>query len=163
MFDARRIAADLREAVDEGLALILAAPEERTARHPQPHGWCAREIIGHLIDSACNNHRRFIINQSADRLIVDSYDQNEWVAKQRYAEQPAARLAALWAVYNRHLATVIEQIPDDVLNRERGPIGHLGFGYVTTSDSLATIGHLAEDYVGHIRHHLGQIRRLLVD
>ena len=161
MTNGREIAADLRNAVDEGVELILAAPEERSARRPADGGWCAREVIGHLIDSACNNHRRFIINQSAESMIIDPYDQDAWIARQHYADQPAARLAALWAVYNRHLADVIEVIPNDVLNHPRGPIAYLGFGYITTSDTTATIGHLAADYVGHLRHHLKQLRELL--
>jgi hypothetical protein len=161
MAKGREIAADLRNAVDEGVEVILAASEEQSACRPAEGGWCAREVIGHLIDSACNNHRRFIINQSAETMIIDPYDQDEWIARQHYAEQPAARLAALWAVYNRHIADVIENIPEDVITQGRGPIAHLGFGYITTSDTTATIGHLAADYVGHLRHHLEQLRGLL--
>ena len=161
MADGRRIAADLRAAVDEGVEVILAAPEERTARRPAEGGWCAREVIGHLIDSACNNHRRFVINQSADVMIIDPYDQEVWVTRQHYADRPAARLAALWAVYNRHIADVLEHIPDDVMNRGRGPLAGLGFGFITTADTEATLRHLADDYVGHIRHHFKQIRALL--
>jgi hypothetical protein len=158
---ARQIAADLRDAVDEGVELILAAPEPRTAQRPADGGWCAREVIGHLIDSACNNHRRLIINQSAETMRIDPYDQDAWVALQHYADQPAARLTALWAVYNRQLADVIERIDDAVLNQSRGPIADLGFGFITTADTSGTIAHLAADYVGHLRHHLAQLRVLL--
>jgi hypothetical protein len=163
MFDPHAIASDLRRAVDEGVELILAAPEERSAQRENGDGWCAREVIGHLIDSACNNHRRFIINQSpdVDTLIVDPYTQNEWVECQRYAETPAARLAALWAVYNRHLADVIDVIPGDVFNRARGSLADYSFSYIDEKQGAATIGHLAADYVAHIRHHIIQIRRLL--
>jgi len=161
MFEGRRIAADLREAIDEIVEMVLAAPEERSARRPAPGDWCAREVIGHLIDSACNNHRRFIVNQSAGRLAIDEYDQNAWVERQHYAQQPAARLVALWAVYNRHLADVIEQIPGDVLNLGRGSLADFRFEYIATEGGDATLGHVAADYVGHIRHHLSEIRELL--
>jgi hypothetical protein len=161
MLEGREIAADLRRAVDEGVELILAAPEERSARRPAGGGWCAREVIGHLIDSACNNHRRFVINQSAETMIIDPYDQDAWVARQRYAAVPAARLAALWAVYNRHIADVLEAIPPDVLARGRGPLAAMGVAYITTADSVGTIGHLAADYVAHLRQHLEQLRKLL--
>src|SRR5215218_7764784 len=107
MRNSREIAADLRAAVDEGLALITAAPETATVRRPDHGGWCVREVIGHLIDSACNNHRRFVINQTAASLQVDSYNQDEWIARQHYAERTAGELVALWAVYNRHLAFLI--------------------------------------------------------
>ena len=161
MFDALQLAADLRAAIDEGSGLLAGAPEPTTARRPAGGGWCAREVIGHLIDSACNNHRRFIINQAAATLIIDPYDQAAWNSLQRHADRPAAELVAFWSAYNRHLAHVIATIPGDVLNRPRGPIARLGSLYITTPDGEASIGHLAADYVAHLRHHLDQIRRLL--
>lgn len=162
MRDGERIAASLRAAVDEGLALFRGVTEERTARRPAPDAWCAREVIGHLIDSACNNHRRFIINQDADRLTVDRYEQDAWVSRQRYAQTPASELVPTWAAYNRHLARVIEAIPDTVMNRGRGPVADHRFSYVDVPPTESvTLRHLVEDYVGHIRHHFRQIRGLL--
>ena len=162
MSDGERIAATLRAAIDEGVGLFRGASEEATARRPAADAWCAREVIGHLIDSACNNHRRFIINQDAEQLIVDPYRQNEWVARQRYAQTAASELVQTWSVYNRHIARVIEAMPDDVLGRDRGPMGRHSFPYsgVPPTD-VVTLRHLVEDYVGHIRHHLKQIRTLL--
>lgn len=154
------IAADLRAAVDEGVALMAAASESVTAQPPAGGGWCAREVIGHLIDSACNNHRRFIINQTAASLVIDPYDQDEWTSRQHYADQPAAQLAALWAAYNQHLANVIEAIPDDVAMRLRGE-ARFDFPFTASRGTEATLANLADDYVGHLRHHLDQIRALL--
>ena len=157
-----RIARSLRAAIDEGVGLFRGVSEERTAKRPAPDEWCAREVIGHLIDSACNNHRRFIINQDADRLIVDLYQQNVWVARQQYAERAAAELVPMWAAYNRHIARVIEAMPDEVLTRGRGPIGQFSFPYSgMPSSDVVTLRHLVEDYVGHIRHHFNQIRSIL--
>ena len=158
-----RIAADLRAAIDEGVALFAGASEERTARRPADGKWSAREVIGHLIDSACNNHRRFIINQDdGDRLLVDPYEQNAWVRRNRYAETPAADLVPMWTAYNRHIARVLEAIPDPVLNHNRGPLADYQFSYMDPPPTgFATLGYLAEDYVAHLRHHLKQIRALL--
>lgn len=161
MRSGRDIAIDLRAAVAEGLRLTASVPEWRTATRPPGGGWCAREAIGHLIDSACNNHRRFVVNQTAERLIVEPYEQSEWASRQRYAECPLSELTVLWAAYNRHLANVIEAIPHDVLSLGRGPAAAVGFGYVTLEETDASIAALAEDYVGHQRHHLAQVRRLL--
>ena len=162
MTDGERIAASLRAAVDEGLALFRGISEDRAARRPSPDAWCAREVIGHLIDSACNNHRRFIINQDADRLIADPYEQEAWVARQRYAETPASELVATWAAYNRQLARVIEAMPDVVLNRGRGPAAGHRFSYIEVPPTESvTLRDLVEDYAGHIRHHFTQIRALV--
>jgi hypothetical protein len=157
------IAADLRAAIDEGVALFSGAHEDLTARRPSPGKWSAREVIGHLIDSACNNHRRFIINQGdVDRLNVDGYEQNHWVERNGYAGTPGADLVAMWSTYNRHIARVLEAIPDGVLDRPLGSLSDYSFPYRSTpATGSATLGYLAEDYVAHIRHHLKQIRALL--
>lgn len=157
------IAADLRAAIEEGAALFAGAGEDVTARRPAPGKWSAREVIGHLIDSACNNQRRFIINQgNVERLIVDPYEQNEWVERSGYADTAGAELVATWIAYNRHIARVLEAIPDAALNRPLGPLAGYRFPYrAPPATDHATLGYLAEDYVAHIRHHLKQIRALL--
>ncbi len=162
MSEGARIADQLRVAVVEGVAIFDGVHEART-RAQRGGGWSAREVIGHLIDSACNNHRRFIVNQSedVDHLIVLPYAQDDWVSRGRYRETPASELVALWAGYNRQLARVIEAIPDAVLNRPRGPMAGHSFGYSDASSDMATLRHIAEDYVGHIRHHLRAIREVL--
>lgn len=163
MSEARRIAARLRAAIDEGAALFNGTSEEKTTRRPAPGAWCAREVIGHLIDSACNNQRRFIINQTAERLLIEPYDQRAWVSLSHHAETPASVLVATWIAYNRQIVRLIDRIPDDVLSRARGPIGDYWFGYLEYQPSdQASLRDLAEDYVGHINHHFKQIRTLLV-
>jgi hypothetical protein len=94
--DGARIAADLRHAVEAATALFARVAEDRTARAPGAEKWSARQVIGHLIDSACNNLRRFVINQddSVNELIIDGYDQNSWVERNRYADTPALLTSA---------------------------------------------------------------------
>ena len=162
MSEGARIAARMRAAIDHGAALFDGASEEKTGRRPVPGSWCAREVIGHLIDSACNNQRRFVVNQRTERLAVDPYDQEAWVSASNHAGTLAAELVPTWRAYNRQIARIIEQMPDEMLNRPRGAIADHRFGYLDyrPSDS-ATLRDLIEDYVGHIHHHLTQIRRLL--
>ena len=162
MIEGARIAEELRVAVDEGVAIFNGVDEGRTRARPGGR-WSAREVIGHLIDSAANNHRRFIVNQSedVDRLIVVPYAQDDWVSRGHYHETPASELVALWAGYNSQLARVIEAIPDAVLNRPRGPMAGHSFGFIDASSDVATLRHIAEDYVGHVRHHLRAIWEVL--
>ena len=147
------IAADLHAAIDAGLALFRQVDETRTAERPPTGGWCAREILGHLVDSACNNHRRFVIGQGTGAVAFDGYDGDAWVARQRYGEVPFRDLVALWSAYNRHLAHVIAAAPEETLaHRGRSPDG----------PGEVTLGFLMEDYVVHLRHHLDQLRARLV-
>ena len=162
MSEGARIAARVRAAVDEGAALFESASEEKSGRRPAPGSWCAREQIGHLIDSACNNQRRFVLNQNTERLAIDPYNQEAWVSASHHADTPAAELVTTWRAYNQQIARIIEHIPDETLNRPRGPIADYEFPYLDYRPTeSATLRDLIEDYIGHIHHHLRQIRRLL--
>jgi hypothetical protein len=145
------IAAELAAAIQEGLELFQDADEADTAVHPRPGGWCAREILGHLVDSACNNHRRFIVGRGDSPVVFQGYDGDAWVARQRYVDRPFSDIASLWEAYNRHLVHVIAGTPSDALGQSgAGPEG-----------GDVTLGFLMEDYVRHLRHHLAQLRALL--
>jgi hypothetical protein len=146
------IAAALHAAVDEALRLYGAADERRTCVHPAPDKWCAREVLGHLIDSACNNHRRFVMAQSGDLARFDGYEQDQWVSRQRYQDVPWRDLLALWAAYNRHLAHVIAAAPAPTLAHAAAS---------ADGGEPITLGFVMEDYVRHLRHHLDQIKTLL--
>jgi hypothetical protein len=145
-------AARLHEAIGEALQLFQGVDETRTTRPPAGGGWCARQVIGHLIDSACNNHRRFVLGQSAETQRYDGYNQDDWVDRQHYEKVPWRDLVTLWTAYNRHLAHVISCVPDAAAARQAlGPDG---------SDPV-TLTFLMDDYVTHLQHHVEQIRRLL--
>ncbi len=80
------IAEDLRRAVNDALPALRAIDEQASARAPAPGKWCPREVLGHLIDSASNNHQRFVRVRFQDDLVFEGYDQDAWVAAQRYRE-----------------------------------------------------------------------------
>ena len=146
-----QISAQLHSAIDEGLQFFAGVDETRTSKRPAPEKWCAREVLGHLIDSACNNHRRFVLGQSSDLRKLEGYQQDDWVSRQHYDQVPWRDLVALWTSYNRHLAHVIGCAPAETLSHPADPPGA----------SRVTLGFIMEDYVTHIRHHLGQLRTLL--
>jgi hypothetical protein len=146
------IAAALHAAIDEALKLFSSADEPRTALRSAPDVWSAREVLGHLIDSACNNHRRFIVAQTSELERFDGYDQNAWVSSQRYHEVPWRDLVALWTAYNRLLAHVIAVTPAAAL--ARSALSPDGTGEIT-------LGFVMEDYVQHLRHHVQELKPLL--
>lgn len=105
------------------------------------------EVIGHLVDSAANNHQRFVRAQQVAELVFPKYEQNDWVRVQGYNEVPWMDLVELWRRYNLHLAHVMRRIPDDKLE-VRCTIGDY---------APVTLGFLVEDYLTHLRHHLKKI------
>ena len=77
-----------RQTVDRATDRLLTFSDIEAATRPAPGKWSRKEIIGHLIDSASNNHGRFVRAQLQDDLIFAGYDQEEWVRAQRYQERP---------------------------------------------------------------------------
>jgi len=120
--------------------------------------WSAKQVIGHLIDSASNNHQRFVRANFTDDLIFAGYDQEQWVTIGRYAEAPWESLLTLWREFNLQIARVMEATPDDVLTlpRTRHNLHQLAWRAVP-EDQPATLGYFMSDYVDHLEHHLGQI------
>jgi hypothetical protein len=146
------------EVVDRAEARLCALSDERASVHPAPGKWSVKEIIGHLIDSAANNHRRFVLAQLRDGLTFDGYEQDGWVRVQSYQEAPWPAVVSLWAAYNRHLIHVASGIPAEILTREQRDHNLQDIASRSVAKGEATtLGWFIEDYVFHLEHHLKQI------
>lgn len=126
--------------------LILAMSEEEFSHKPAPVKWSKKEILGHLIDSATNNHQRFIRVQF-EEIPVIRYDQDKWNIYNHYNASESAGLVAFWALYNKHLAALARRIPPENLKRQCQAGGN----------EPVTLEFLIRDYVVHLEHHLKQI------
>jgi len=141
--------AELRLAIQDALPNLRRMTDGDASHKPSPEKWSPKEIIGHLIDSASNNHQRFVRGQLADHYTSAGYAQNEWVSLQRYRDAEWLSLVALWREYNLHLARIIESTPDDVAESHRVQL--------VDSNEAQSLGWWMSDYVGHLKHHLEQI------
>ena len=145
-------ARDLREVVGECERKFLAIKDAEAGPAAGLEKWSRKQILGHLIDSAANNHQRFIRMQLTPELKFPGYEQNEWVRLNHYAKRPWKELVILWAAYNRHLAEVIERIAPETLGHVWDKSGEQG-------DARYDLEFVATDYVAHLRHHVSQIER----
>ena len=137
----------LRQEVVAAEPKLRAISEERAGSSLVLAKWTAKQVLGHLIDSASNNHQRFIRVQAEADLSLPGYAQDFWVDSQRYTDRAWSDLIELWSAYNRHLAHVITNVAE-AKGSVRCTIG---------GDAPVTLRHVALDYVGHVQHHLGQI------
>jgi hypothetical protein len=140
------VARDLRQTIDAAAPKLRAISDVAATTPLAPGKWSRKEIVGHLIDSASNNHQRFVRAQEGASLSFPPYEQNHWSASQHCNERPWSALVDLWHAYNAHLAHVIAHIPD----------AKLAVPCVIESATPVTLEFLVTDYVVHLRHHLGQ-------
>jgi len=148
----------LVDALRRATPALLALDESATTRRSAPGKWSPREIIGHLVDSASNNHQRFVRMRDRDDLVVEGYEQDAWVAAQRYQDAPWVELVLLWMTYNRHLARLMAATPAADRERVRHSHNlHLRAFRPVPADSPATLEYFMSDYVDHLEHHLAQV------
>ena len=152
------IGTELRDAIDRAVPLLLALDDETSLLPRAPGKWSPRQIVGHLIDSACNNHARFVRAQFQEDLVFPGYEQDRWVAVQRYQDAPWTELVGLWAAYNQHLARIMSMAPSTELTRPRARHSLDLIAWQTVpADRPATLAYFMHDYIAHLHHHLRQV------
>jgi DinB superfamily len=141
-----------RQNVEAFSAVLRAAPAERTAIRLAADKWSLREIVGHLVDSASNNHQRFVRLQDAPRLQFPGYQAERWVEIQRPNLLPWDTLVALWESYNALLLHLAAEVRPECLGNEW-----------ETPEGPRTLEFLIADYYRHLRDHAEHFRRRLAE
>ncbi len=132
----------------EALPIRVKQFQEQDFSAQLSNKWSKKEILGHLCDSATNNHHRFIkIQLERQPFVVVPYNQNNWVLIQNYQAMPIIEIVCFWTTLNRHIVRVISEIPEDRL---------LYLCDIGNNKSV-TLTELIQDYLRHIDHHLRQI------
>jgi len=140
-------ATDLRSTLAAVLPRLRAIDEAR-ASLPRGEGkWSPKEILGHLIDSAANNHQRFVRAQMAREIVLPGYEQERWVEGQGYQERPWSDIVVLWQALNLHLAHILERLPASA----RTTICRIG------ANPPLDLEVIVRDYLAHLRNHLNQV------
>jgi hypothetical protein len=149
---------DFKQTVDSA-SVRLGQISESQAEQPRAEDhWSSKQIIGHLIDSAANNHARFVLGQMKDDLIFPGYDQNGWVEINHYQEASWPRLVELWRAYNLHLHHLMSHASKEKMSTPctLHTLQEIAFKAVPESEPV-TLEYLMKDYVVHLKHHLSQI------
>ena len=143
------LASDIENAIEVACKKLQSLTEDVVNKRPTPSDWSAKEVVGHLIDSASNNHQRFVRLQIADGLTFPDYqhENNDWVKIQKYQEASWDDLLDLWQGLNRHIARIIRDVNETCID-------HI---WVVDEDNTITLGELMIDYLRHLKDHIVQI------
>ena len=134
----------LQSIIDNYTPQLQSLHEDIWSHKPNPAKWSKKEILGHLIDSAQNNIRRFIVAQYEDNPKI-TYAQDTWVAAANYQNYITKDLVELWILINKHTCMILKNIPAGIEER------------LSETSEPHTIKWLAADYNKHLLHHLHQV------
>ena len=143
----KALSAKLLHLIDTAEPVLARIDESLSKERLLAGGWSRKQLVGHLIDSASNNHQRFVRASLQESLTLPGYDQDGNVRVQAFQHVAWPQLLTLWSSYNRFLAHIIEHLPESKLQTAC----HIG------DDAPVTLEFLATDYVAHLKHHLQQM------
>jgi len=138
------IAAQLNKIIDDHLPGLQSVGADEFHFKASPAKWSKKEILGHLVDSAQNNIRRFIVGQYEERPRI-VYNQDKWVSITNYQQYQLTDLIDLWYRLNKHICQVLTFMPAEMTQRQ------------VETEKSHDLKWLAEDYIRHLLHHLHQV------
>ncbi|HKM86409.1 MAG TPA: DinB family protein [Terriglobales bacterium] len=137
----------LRDLLERVPGRLENLSKDKVESKSTPSNWSPKEELGHLLDSAANNHQRIVLAQFEDKPAMPGYEQNRWVAVHAYQRRDWKELIEVWQAINRQLLAAAEAVPDPAWSRTLTVAG---------SEPL-TLQFVFDDYVVHMLHHLQHI------
>jgi hypothetical protein len=148
--ESKKVIDRLQQHINLAPSEFLKYPEGELRRKPAPNKWSKKELLGHLIDSAANNHHRFVRAQfEKEPFIIVPYEQEEWNRIQKYNDIDTKFLVEFWRMYNLHIIWIISSFPKEKLK--------VKCKSVDERETAKNVLLLITDYVDHMDHHLKQI------
>jgi len=137
----------LKQIVAKAPSLLMAISPAEAERQGAAGKWSKKQELGHLVDSACNNHQRIVRAQVEEQPSLANYDGDRWVALHNYQAMDWGEIIESWRVMNQQLIRAASIITPQSANRK----------LTVGGGNPLTLGFLVDDYVDHLRHHLRHI------
>lgn len=141
------LASLLEATIDRELVVLRALGATQAVQSPRPGAWSPKQELGHLVDSALNNHIRFVNAALNGTYTGPGYAQDDWVDLHGYQTMPWLELIDLWYDHNRLLVQLVRRIPAD----------RLASLCIIGSDAPVTLSALIGDYILHMQHHIDHL------
>lgn len=148
------ITASIAQVIEAEEKLLSSLPVEVITQRRNAQNRTIKQILGHLIDSASNNHQRMVrLQYSKDLLFFTDYtqDNNLWIALQDYQNEDWANLIQLWKCYNLHIIQIINSVDKNRLDSY----------WCDFTGVKVTLQEMIEGYLGHLHLHIKEIHELI--
>lgn len=144
---------EILKVVNEWEEKLLSLPEDVIIERRNHQNRTVKQLLGHLIDSASNNHQRMIRLQYNDNLVFPDYtqDNDRWIAIQDYQHADWENLVLLWKSFNLHIAHLIESIDKSKLNNS----------WTDFEGNKVTLEDMIKGYPWHLNLHINDINDLI--
>jgi hypothetical protein len=136
-----------RSRIEKAQAALQGVREEKASQKYPGGEWTRKQVIGHLLDSAANNHIRFVAASLDGKYTGPKYDADGWVRLHDYANLSWSYLFEQWRDRNSILAHVVDHVPEEALNAQ----------CIIGDDQPVTLRVVIEDYLDHLEHHVSDI------
>lgn len=132
---------------------LIDLPVDTITKKRNKQNRTIKQILGHLIDSAANNHQRMIRLQYNEKLDFPDYQQDNdlWIALQDYQRADWNTTIQLWKYYNLHMIQVIKSVDHTKLDHSWQSFEHIS----------VTLRQMIEGYSGHMDLHFNEIQELI--
>jgi len=138
----KKISGELIETVNNFYNKYKNLDEKLCSINPAEDKWSLKEIIGHLIDSASNNHQRIVRLQLSEMLDFPSYHYS-WIETEKFNLMNFNDILSLWKYYNILLGHLIKNVKEEVLKN-----------YWNKEDKKLTLEFIINDYLRHLKDHI---------
>jgi hypothetical protein len=136
-----------RSRIEQAQAALQGIHEEGASQKYPGGEWTRKQVLGHLLDSAANNHIRFVAASLDGKYAGPKYNADGWVRAHDYANLSWSYLFEQWRVRNSILAHVVDHVPEAALDSE----------CIIGDDQPVTLLFVIEDYLDHLDHHVSDI------
>jgi len=148
------IITELLQLVNTWEQRLLNLPEPLITRLKNRQDRSIKQLIGHLIDSASNNHQRIVRLQYVENELrfPDYTSHNDtWIKIQHYQDEDWNTIVGLWKFYNLHLVHLMKHIKESKLQHY----------WIDEDGAKVELFTLLKGYLWHLNLHIGEIQELL--
>lgn len=143
---------EIEKIVDEWEEKLLALPEDIITERRNHQNRTIKQLLGHLIDSASNNHQRMVRLQYNKILIFPDYtqDNDRWIAIQDYQHADWKNLVQLWKSFNLQMVHLIKSIDKSTLDNY----------WTDFEGNKVSLKDMVKGYPWHLNLHINDIKEL---